>query len=245
MQTLGNFEKLAQAYQSGRRGFDNEVFDFLSQQINSFEGKKILDVGCGTGIATRQLKQYGAEVVGSDLSEGMIVKAKLEKDGIEYVVAPSNKLPFTDESFDLVTAFSAFHWFTDSNSVKEIKRVLKNQGSFVVINKNDIAGIRKDVNKLFTKYRNTKSVKEEYNPEQILEKAGFIEIATHTVVGTELFTPEQALTYLQSISLWNLVPEQEKEEVLTRVKSFCDKTLKQEGVLKRELETVVTVGIKK
>lgn len=244
MQTLGNFEQLAQAYQSGRRGFDYEIFEFLAQQINGLKSKKIFDIGCGTGIATRQLAQFGAEVIGSDISNKMIAVARQHGDGIQYVVSPSKSIPFTNEYFDLVTAFSAFHWFTDRDSINEIKRILKKGGSFAVVNKNDRAGIRKDVNKLFAKYTKTSSAKQNYNPEQILKGSGFVNIKTYTIAGTEIFTPEQALTYLRSIALWNLVPENKKEEMLGKVKGFCDNTVKQGDVLKRELETVVVIGVK-
>ena len=243
MQTLGNFQKLAQAYRSGRRGFDEKIFEVLIQQINGLNGKRVLDVGCGTGIATRQLAQLGAEVVGSDISDEMIAEARQDSVGIEYVVNPSHKIPFTDGAFDLITAFSAFHWFTDSDSINEIKRVLKSGGSFAVINKNDVTGIRKDVNELFAKYRESHSSKQDYNPEKILEDSGFEPVVTHAIASTEIYTPEQALIFLQSIALWNLVPENEKEEMLRKVKSFCGDTLKQEGVLKREIETVVVIGL--
>ncbi len=245
MQPVGNFEKLAQSYQAGRRDFDDGVFNFLTQQIGSLENKNILDVGCGTGIATRQLAQLGAKVTGSDVSAGMIAEAQQSSNDIEYVVAPTHKLPFKDESFSVITAFSAFHWFSDSDSITEIKRVLKEDGLFAVVNKNDTAGMRKDINQLFTKYRKTKSAKHDYNPEQILENSGFEKVTTCTITSTEAFTPEEALTYLQSIALWNLVPEVEKEDMLAKVKSFCDNTLRQERILKREIETTVVVGFKK
>lgn len=243
MQTLGNFEKLAQAYQGGRRGFDKAVFDFLAQQTQGLAGMRILDIGCGTGIATRQLAQRGAEVIGSDISGEMIAQAR-QGGGIEYVVAPAHEIPFEDQNFDLVTAFSAFHWFANLDAVSEIRRVLKSGGLFAVINKNDVAGIRKDVNQLFDKYRSAKGAKHEYRPEKILEESGFEDITTHTIAGTEIFTHQEAITYLQSIALWNLVPEDEREEMVAAVVSFCDDVLRREGVLKRELETVVVVGVK-
>lgn len=245
MQTLGNFEPLARAYRSGRSNFDDGVFNFLTQRVGNFAGKEILDIGCGTGIATRQLAQFGATVIGSDVSAGMIREARRGSEGIEYVVAPTHELPFGDECFDVVTAFSAFHWFTDPESINEIKRILKDGGLFAVINKNDTAGIRKDANQLFAKYRSTKSAKHDYNPKRILQSFGFENVTARSIASTEIFTPEKAFTYLQSIALWNLVSGDEKEEMRAKVKSFCDDTLAREGLLKREIETTVVVGFTK
>lgn len=244
MQTIGNFDELATPYHVGRQGFDQKVFDLLAAKADGLAGKDVLDIGCGTGIATRVLKQHDANVTGSDLAEGMITKAQQQSADISYVVATAAALPFADKAFDLITAFSAFHWFADQGSVNEIQRVLKHGGVFAVINKNDVAGIRKEVTAFFTKYRSDKGAKADYSPAQILKQAGFANVSEHVVVGTELFTPMEARAYLQSIALWNLVPETERENVLMQIERFCDKTLETEGVLKRDLETVIVIGHK-
>jgi len=68
-----------------------------------------LDVGCGTGIITRQLAVRRASLTGTDIDSRMLEQAKqhLGKQ-IDYLVAPTEKLPLPDTSFDAVTAFSAF-----------------------------------------------------------------------------------------------------------------------------------------
>jgi SAM-dependent methyltransferase len=63
----------------------------LFKVLGDIEGRSILDVGCGTGIVTRQLKQGGASrVVGLDIAEGMLAAARAEEAksplGIEYVL---------------------------------------------------------------------------------------------------------------------------------------------------------------
>lgn len=241
--TLGNFHNLAKPYQAGRRGFDEQVFEFLSEKIGGLKGKRVLDVGCGTGIATRQLQTLGSDVSGADLAEGMIKEAKDNNDSIEYVTAPTNKLPFEKETFDLVTAFSAFHWFCDEVSVQEIKRVLKNEGAFAAINKNDVSGIRLDVNRFFEKY-NVTHVKNDYDPEAILKQSGFKGVTKFTIENTENFSLDEAIVYLQSIALWNMVPEEEKPKLLQEIRDSCEDTLKSGKSLERRLETVVVIGFK-
>ena len=66
----------------------------LFKALGSIEGRSVLDVGCGTGIATRQLKQRGAaRVVGLDIAEAMLAAARDEEAkeplGITYVQATS------------------------------------------------------------------------------------------------------------------------------------------------------------
>src|SRR3989344_786630 len=131
----GNFGVLVKQYDAARRGYPDSVFNFL-RKLSPTKRPNILDIGCGTGIATRQLKQQGFAVVGADKDQRMIKVAKQKDKGIRYIVAPTHKLPFRGKQFDIVTAFTAFHWFTDKKSVGEIKRVLKPGGLFFAVLKN-------------------------------------------------------------------------------------------------------------
>jgi ubiquinone/menaquinone biosynthesis C-methylase UbiE len=80
----------------------------LFELIGDFKGKAVLDLACGEGYYTRQLKQRGAaRVVGVDLSAGMIGLARSQEAsqplGIEYFVGNAKHLCLA-ERFDLVVA---------------------------------------------------------------------------------------------------------------------------------------------
>jgi ubiquinone/menaquinone biosynthesis C-methylase UbiE len=53
----------------------------------------------------------------------------------KYVTGSAERIPFSNNTFDAVTAFAAFHWFDNKASLNEIKRVLKPGGIFFVVNK--------------------------------------------------------------------------------------------------------------
>ena len=129
LKRVNNFGKLGKAYDSVRRGYPKTVFAYL-KKLAKGKGIKVLDIGCGTGLATRDLKKNGFEVVGADKDAVMLEFARKRKSGIPYIVAPANKLPFKNNEFDVVTAFTALHWFADKKSLREIKRVLKKGGLF-------------------------------------------------------------------------------------------------------------------
>src|SRR3989344_5687113 len=65
-------------------------------------GKKILEVGCGTGIFTEKLAQTGAEVLAIDLSPDLLMKARnrVLKNNVNLIEADLEKLPFDKNSFD-------------------------------------------------------------------------------------------------------------------------------------------------
>ncbi|MEI6267032.1 MAG: class I SAM-dependent methyltransferase [bacterium] len=94
--------------------------------------KKVLDMGCGSGLFTRMLKDWGAKVVGEDLSDGLLVIARRENPDIEFTQANANNMPYTKGSFDIVTSSLVVHYFEDLNSVfSEVNRILRPSGKFI------------------------------------------------------------------------------------------------------------------
>lgn len=95
-------------------------------------GSRALDVGCGTGNILRKLGPHFGEVVGVDVSDDMLSEAlptARRKENVKVVRGRVADLPFYDNYFDLVTAYSVFHHLPDfSEPLSEIARVLKDGG---------------------------------------------------------------------------------------------------------------------
>jgi len=80
-----------------------------------------LDVGCGTGFASRGLEK----VVGVDISKGM---ARVYKERFGRVVlGNAESLPFKDKQFDLVVSNFSLHWTDIKRSIPELTRVCRGQ----------------------------------------------------------------------------------------------------------------------
>jgi toxoflavin synthase len=112
--------------------------------IGDLAGKSVVDVACGEGFYTRQLKLSGAKrVKGIDLSEGMVELARAQETanplGIDYVVGDARK-PQADESHDLVVAAYLLNYARDRNELAKMCRgvasYLKPGGRFVTVNGN-------------------------------------------------------------------------------------------------------------
>jgi len=71
-------------------------------------GTRLLDVGCGSGLALREAADRGADVTGLDAAEPLVDIARRRLPGVEIVVGELEDLPFADGTFDLVTGFNAF-----------------------------------------------------------------------------------------------------------------------------------------
>ena len=103
----------------------------------------ILDIGCGGGKTVKELAMSAVKgkVYGIDYSEDMVQLSKKVNDSlikqsiVEIMYGTVSSLPFSDNIFDLVTAFEAYYFWPDlSNDLKEIKRVLKPGGSLLMVN---------------------------------------------------------------------------------------------------------------
>lgn len=113
-------------------------FDFIGKNQ-----QHILDLGCGPGASTKLMKEKGHKTVGTDHSEEMVQKAR--ERGIESKVCSENRLPYSDDSFDVVFACTSLEWTDHPHLlIKEASRVLKQGGKFVAVTLGPYARPRKN-----------------------------------------------------------------------------------------------------
>lgn len=222
----GQFGAHSAEYNTARSGFPDEAFDWLWRYFQT-KRPRILDVGCGTGIATRQLEARGAEVIGADMDPLMIAEANKAGRDITYVTAPTEKLPFFDASFEAVTAFSAFHWFANETAVKEIARVLVPGGTLMTVNKDDESDFRAGYRTLLARFVDGElpDIKKKLYPPALILANGFHTVSESPIYVSELYTLEAMLRYLHSVSLWNLVPSERKAAADVALRAHCEKHL--------------------
>ncbi len=89
-----------------------------------------VDLGCGTGYFTPKLQNGDHQVMGVDLSEGMVTHAREHRVGdISWVVGDAEILPFADNSVDLIFSSLAVQWCSSYQQLfSELFRVLKPGG---------------------------------------------------------------------------------------------------------------------
>ncbi|RVE57834.1 hypothetical protein OJAV_G00203220 [Oryzias javanicus] len=112
--------------------------DLIIQYLDKKKGpphELAVDLGCGTGQNTRLLAPHFKEVVGMDISESQLEEARAVPgfSNITYKTGRAEKLPFPDDSVDLLTAASAAHWFDVPMFLAEANRVLKPGGCMALL----------------------------------------------------------------------------------------------------------------
>ncbi len=104
--------------------------------INIDNNTKILDLCCGSGQTTEFLVKKSSQVTGLDASSTAIERAKQVVPEATYVNALAEKMPFTDQEFDLVHTSVALHEMETEQLreiLREVYRVLKPEGIFTLI----------------------------------------------------------------------------------------------------------------
>jgi ubiquinone/menaquinone biosynthesis C-methylase UbiE len=120
------FDRRAASYESGVTSRWRDPVQRASlDALHIGAGDRLLDVGCGTGAASRSAASVAASVVGIDLSPEMIRQAQQLAGGfanVHFEIADSEHLPFEDGAFTAVLCSNSFHHYPDpSRAVREHK----------------------------------------------------------------------------------------------------------------------------
>ena len=124
-----------------------EIIKYFDEFIKNYisENDKILDYGCGPGTFSVKLSSmtknqvYGIDISKKFIEECEILKNTLKIDNFHPQHVEGKKLPYNDNSFDLILLFDVIHHLEDINeNFVEIKRVLKKSGKLVIYEPNKL-----------------------------------------------------------------------------------------------------------
>ena len=129
----------------GSRGFFDDLDQYHFEKLHHLlrlvdfdgaRGRTVLEVGCGAGVDLARFARGGAEVTGVDLSASAIelARANFEQQGLpgRFEVADGERLPFEDNTFDIVYAHGVVQYTADPRRlVDECRRVLKPGGQAI------------------------------------------------------------------------------------------------------------------
>jgi ubiquinone/menaquinone biosynthesis C-methylase UbiE len=101
-------------------------------------GKRVLELGAGSGLGFGLLSASARFLVGADYSDALLSACRIQyRDRIPLVRLDAHALPFADNSFELILLFEASYYLTSLTTVvAEVRRVLMSGGRFLIVSAN-------------------------------------------------------------------------------------------------------------
>ncbi len=219
----GRFGRLGAAYDAARREFPSRTIACVLRNLPG-QDPFVLDLACGTGISTRQLAAGGIKVVGCDI-DPLMLRYATDRGGarIRYAIGRAEAIPFKDASFDAVTSFCGYHWFDPARAMPEIARVLRPEGRIAITNIKGGDSLYEDFRKLVTRFvvGELPDHRKGYDPKRDLQVHGLRIVDEHSEREQQIATTAQLCMQLQSISVWNLIPNDRLPAARDALSEFC------------------------
>jgi ubiquinone/menaquinone biosynthesis C-methylase UbiE len=121
------FEDLVDHYDAARPSYPPALYGALPDLSGS-----VLELGAGTGIATRSLASRVGSLVCTDLGPKMLNRLHERSPDVPVVVARAEALPFSSSSFDVVCGAQMWHWVDVATAAREVVRVLRPGGALAL-----------------------------------------------------------------------------------------------------------------
>jgi SAM-dependent methyltransferase len=146
---VGRFDGLAELYARHRPSYPAEAIEHIIAATGLGSQSLLVDIGCGTGISSRQFATAGIPVLGIEPNNQMRLEAETavplpSGPAPRYQVGTAELTGLADARADVVLAAQSFHWFEPVSALKEFHRILR-PGGWVALMWNE-----RDVSDMFT-----------------------------------------------------------------------------------------------
>ena len=125
------FGKAAAVYAAARPDYPDRVYDILRDRCQLGPTSRVLEIGAGSGLATKRLIEAGAHVVAIEPSEALADQLSEQlkmAQGLEVIVSTFEDADLPPSSFDLVASATAFHWLDPEQALPKIATILRPGG---------------------------------------------------------------------------------------------------------------------
>jgi len=136
-----DFDAVGDSYDQWYQTAEGAMYDRLEKKVicrflrKNTQGRKLLEVGCGTGHWSKFFSDCGFEVIGVDVSEPMIKIAQGKNiANASFQMADGYSLPFKDNSFDVTVAITTLEFVRDAEAVvQEMVRCTRKPGGQLLL----------------------------------------------------------------------------------------------------------------
>lgn len=250
------------AYDSGRLGYPDRLYELLVQHCGLKDGTSVLEVGAGTGQATGQLLAHGASVYAVELSADLAdkLRSNFTTDRLAVAVGEAEDVHVDAGTFDLVVAATSLHWLRQPEGLVACVRALRPGGWLAAW-----WNVYGDPTRPDPFHDSLKPILEEWAPELLaepsagnpsvsilpyaldvdarmaeLQSAGLAETVHEVISWTGRHDPMSIRSLFASFSPWLGLPLERRLPLLDEVERLAQDDFG--GVVERPYLTVVYVG---
>jgi len=141
------FDEVALLYNEARPRYPDELFSVLIDVTGLHKGSKLLEIGPGTGQATKPLAKKGFDITAVELGSALAEVARHELHdykNVQILTGAFEELTLPAKSFDLIFAATSFHWIEQSAKYSKTHSLLKDTGHLAIIHTNHISDEKGD-----------------------------------------------------------------------------------------------------
>lgn len=225
MERKMTFDGVVENYDRYRPSYPSEMLkditDFSKNSLNN-----ILEIGAGTGQATRLFLNTKANITAVDIGENM-ARFLLKKFGdfpnIKCVCSSFEEYESGGTEFDLIYSATAFHWLDEKTALPKIKNMLKDNGVIALFWNHPFVGrvenaVHSEIRKVYAKYRPDDKPPKEFSESdtekyvRLLNEFGFKDVTVKLYYRERRFTAEEYVCLLNTYSDHRLLSTDIKAE---------------------------------
>ena len=229
-------------YEEVRPGYPAELIQDVIDLSGLEDHSRVLEIGCGTGKATRPFAERGCELVCLDIGADLIAVAKERLEGFPNVsfVERAFEEWESDEKFDLVISATAFHWVDPKVRYLKVSEVLKSKGFLAVFSNQHVRkdeGFFAESQSLYDKYYAPLTTNRPTHATNFPGVEAFHTPIQRTYPWTQTYSSEQYIKLLSTYSGHIALPDEDRHRLFEGIANLIE--TKYEGQVTKHYEAVL------
>jgi ubiquinone/menaquinone biosynthesis C-methylase UbiE len=222
------FDKTAEIYERARPSWPSEALDHVIKELRVDRTAIVLDLGAGTGKLTRMLVNRFDNAVAVEPLDGMRTLLASLISEVETYAGDAENIPLGDASVDVVFSADAFHWFDGELALAEIARVLRPRGGLVLMWNEPAKPTQPSIAAAGALLNERGSSERQINRyasgawREPFAGSSFEELSQAQFDHQQVVDREQLLAYFASMSWIAVLPDEERAELLSKVRELLD-----------------------
>ena len=245
IQNRKHFDEIVENYDKTRPEYPADLISDIFRYVYADNCKKALEIGAGTGKATKSFLEAGYDVTAVEIGENM---AKFLQErfrayfNFEVMNDAFEKAPLENDTYDLIYAASAFHWVDAAIGCPKALRLLRSGGTLALFRYNvvpvDGEELYEEIQAVYEKHfhkpyiRSVKTEKKEYEqPSEIfrgfrckaLNEYGFVDVTMKCYDVTRTFDADEYINLLDTMADHRSLADDDKTALYTGIKEAIRK----------------------